>query len=84
MSAIIAFLLLIIAWAIMKDKPIKIEISHKYPEPKIPEGLKDPHNDRGEMDSQVKDAVADVISTLNDIMMGGGVTDGADDTRNSQ
>lgn len=69
MDIIIATMLIIIAAAMMLGKPLKLEIKHQYPDPPKEEHLKDPN--KIDEDAAVSDAVADVLATLNDIMIGG-------------
>ena len=69
MDILIAMTLIIIAAAMMLGKSLKIEIKHQYPDPPKEEHLKDPN--KIDEDAAVSDAVADVLATLNDIMIGG-------------
>lgn len=76
MDILIAFLILVIAVAVWRGKPIKVEIKHQYPDPITPDKLTDPNKDDGS-ETEVRDAVANAISALNDIMTGGDLS-GAD------
>lgn len=74
MDIIIATLILIVAVAMMFNKPVRIEITHKHVanDTLIQETISDPNNPD---DVAVEDTVASVIQTINAIMNGGELPD---------
>ena len=72
MDILIAVVLGVVAWGMMKGKPFHITIEHKYPEVKQDPGLEDPNKP-----NQVYgiDPFTEAIKNLNDVMTNPGGTE---------
>ena len=72
MDILIAVVLGIIAWGMMKGKPFHITIEHKYPEVKQDPGLEDPNKPNQTYEI---DPFTQAIQNLNKVMTDPGGTD---------
>lgn len=69
MDVLLAIILGIIAWSMMKGKPFHVIVEHKYPEVTEIPGMQDPNEEGKTYDV---DAFTSAISNLNNIMNGTG------------